>query len=147
MATTYSSTVLIQPGQNPVSLATVKSIPLNTHEKALVRRDEAIKRKEYLKALETDARNIVSGFQEAKDFGEQAMALHRKFKDVLEEMRPVFERVRDGFAHLHKGEKVMGETTGEAWAQKHLGITYNWLCRCLCWSQPPSATGSQGFKR
>lgn len=120
-----------ETGQNPGSPATVNSIPLNPAERALVKRDEARKRKAYLKALESDARKIVSGCQEARDISEQATALHRKFKDVVEEMRPVFERVREGFAHLRKGETVMGETTGDAWAQKHLGITYNWLCRCL----------------
>ena len=131
MATTHNSTALTQTGQNPVSAATVKSIPLNANEKALVRKDEASKRKAYLKALEADARKIVSGCQEAREIGEQAKVLHRKFKDVVVEMRPVFERVREGFAHLRKGETVMGETTGDAWAQKHLCITYNWLCRCL----------------
>ena len=136
MATTHNSTALTQTGQNPVSLATVKSIPLTADEKVLVRKDEASKRKAYLKALEADAQTFVKGYQNAREIGEQAKALHRKFKDVVEEMRPVFERVREGFAHLRKGETVMGETTGDAWAQKHLGITYNWLCRCL---NPPKA--------
>jgi len=51
-------------------------------------------------------------------------------------MRPAFERVREGFAHLKKGETIMGERTGQAWADKHLGVTYDWLCRCL---NPPKA--------
>jgi len=136
MATTHNSTALTQTGQNPVSAATVKSIPLNANEKALVRKDEAGKRKAYLKALEGDARTFVKEYQNAKAINGEIIVLHRKFKDVVEEMRPVFERVRDGFAHLHKGERVMGEQTGKDWAKKHIGISYDWLCRCL---KPPKA--------
>ena len=119
-----------QTGQNPVSSPTEKS------GKALVRRNKSKKRKEYLKSLEADAQAVVKGFQRAKTINDQAIVLHRKFKAVVVEMRPVFERVRYGFAHLRKGETVMGEQTGTAWANKHLGVTYDWLCRCL---NPPKA--------
>jgi predicted metal-dependent hydrolase len=120
MATAHGNTALTQTGQNPVSVATVNTIPLNAGEKALVRKDEASKRRAHLKALEEDAQTFVTGYHTAKAINDEATVLHRKFKDVVEEMRPVFERVRDGFAPLHKGETVMGETTGEAWARKHL---------------------------
>jgi|SRR5208337_2755895 len=127
---------LTQTGQNPVSAATVKSIPLNGSEKALVSRDKDTKRKAYLKTLEADAQAFVDGYQVAKAINDEVNVLHRKFKDLVEELRPVFERVRDGFAHLKKGETVMGERTGPAWANKYLGVTYDWLCRCL---NPPKA--------
>jgi len=130
------SKALTQTGQNPVSAATVNSIPLNDGEKALVRRDKDVKRKAYLKTLEADAQAIVDGYRDANKINDEVSVLHRKFKDLVEEMRPVFERVRDGFAHLKEGETVMGERTGPAWAEKHLGVTYNWLCRCL---NPPKA--------
>jgi hypothetical protein len=125
-----------QTGQNPVSAATVKSVRLNAAEKGLVRKDERTKRKEYLKSLEADAQTFLKGFQTAKAINEEANVLHRKFKDVVEEMRPVFERVRYGFAHLKKGETVMGERTGTVWAERYIGISYDWLCRCL---NPPRA--------
>jgi len=56
---------------------------------------------------------------------------------VVEEMRPVFERVRFGFAHLRKGETVMGERNGPAWAKRYIGLSYDWLCRRL---NPPKGT-------
>jgi hypothetical protein len=96
------------------------------------------KRKAYLRTLEEDAKTFVKGFQEAKAVNAEAAVLHRKFKDVVAEMRPVFVRVKNGFAHLHKGETVMGERTGPAWAKKYIGITYDWLCRCL--NPPKSGT-------
>lgn len=126
-----SPTTQTQTGQNPVSPATVKSIPLNAAEKALVRKDEAKKRKAYLNTLETDAQMLVKGYQAAEAIYDEATTLHRNFKAVVEEMRPVFERVRHGFAHLHKGETIMGERTGKAWAERYLGVTYDWLRRCL----------------
>jgi hypothetical protein len=125
-----------QTGQNPVSSATVKTVRLTNGEKAYVRRHESEKRREYLKSLETDAQAFVKGFQAAKALNDEANVLHRKFKDMVEQMRPVFERVRYGFAHLKKGETVMGERTGPAWADRYLGVTYDWLCRCL---NPPKA--------
>jgi hypothetical protein len=125
-----------QTGQNAVSAATVKSIRLNNAEQAHVRKDRSAKRKEYLKALEADAQALVKGFLTAKSINEEAIVLHRKFKDVVEEMRPVFERVRYGFAHLKKGETVMGERTGTAWATRYIGLGYDYLCRCL---NPPKA--------
>jgi hypothetical protein len=125
-----------QTGQNPVSAVTVKSVRLTNGEKALVRKDKSTKRKEYLKSLEADAQTFVKGFQAAKAINDEANVLHRKFKDVVEEMRPVFERVRYGFAHLKRGETVMGERMGPAWAERYLGVTYDWLCRCL---NPPKA--------
>jgi hypothetical protein len=126
-----------QTGQNPVSAATVKSVRLNNAEKTLVRKDENRKRKDYLKSLEADAQAFVKGFQTAKAINDEANVLHRKFKDVVAEMRPVFERVRYGFAHLKRGETVMGERTGPAWAKRYIGLSYNWLCRCL---NPPKGT-------
>jgi hypothetical protein len=120
-----------QTGQNPVSAATVKSVRLTNGEKADVRKHESAKRREYLQSLEADAQTFVKGFQAAKAINDEANVLHRKFKAVVEEMRPVFERVRYGFAHLKKGETVMGERTGPAWAGRYLGVTYDWLCRCL----------------
>ncbi len=127
---------LTQTGQNPVSAATVKSIPLNGSEKALVRKDKDTQRNVYLKTLEADAQAFVDGYRAAKAINDEVNVLHRKFKDLVEELRPIFERVRDGFAHLKKGETVMGERTGPAWANKYLGVTYDWLCRCL---NPPKA--------
>lgn len=125
-----------QTGQNPVSTVTVKSVRLTNDEKAAVRKDDSTKRIEYLKSLEADAQAFVKGFQTAKAINDEATALHCKFKDVVENIRPVFERVRYGFAHLKKGETVMGERTGPAWAKKHIGLSYDWLCRCL---NPPKA--------
>ena len=126
----------IQTAQNPVSPATVESIRLNDGERALARRDEARKRKKYLLSLEAYAKTFVKGYHTAKAINDEVTVLHRKFNDVVEEMRPVFERVKYGFAHLHKGETVMGERTGTEWAKKHIGISYDWLCRCL---KPPKA--------
>jgi len=111
-------------------------VRLTNGEKASVRKDNNTRRKEYLKSVEADAQTFVNGFQAAKAINDEANVLHRKFKEVVEEMRPVFERVRYGFAHLKKGESVMGERTGHAWADKHVGVTYDWLCRCL---NPPKA--------
>jgi hypothetical protein len=125
-----------QTGQNPVSTATVKSVRLTNGEKALARKDENTKRKQYLKSLEADAQAFVKGFQTAKAISAEANVLHRKFKDVVEEMRPTFERVRYGFAHLKKDETVMGERTGPEWAKRYTGVSYDWLCRCL---NPPKA--------
>src|SRR5208337_4638750 len=70
-----------QTGQNPVSSPTEKS------EKAVARRNKSKKRKEYLKSLEADAQAVVKGFQTAKAINDQAIVLHRKFKDVVTEMR------------------------------------------------------------
>lgn len=120
-----------QTGQNPVSSPTVGSIRLNSDEKSHARRDANEKRKEVLKSLEADAREFVNGFQTAKAINDEAQVLHHKFKDVVTEMRPVFERIREGFAHLRKGETIMGERTGQGWAEKHVGVSYDWLCRCL----------------
>jgi hypothetical protein len=125
-----------ETGQNPVSATTVKSIRLNDGEKALAKKDKDSKRKAYLKSLEADAQTFVKGFQTAKAINDEANVLHRKFKDVVEEMRPVFERVKYGFAHLKKGETVMEERTGPAWGKRYVGVTYDWLCRCL---NPPKA--------
>jgi len=120
-----------QTGQNPVSSATVKPSRRNGSEKSVARKDKSKERKEYLKTLEADAQAFVDCYRAAKKISDDVNVLHRKFGDLVESMRPVFERVRDGFAHLKKGEMVMGERTGPAWASKHLGVTYDWLCRCL----------------
>jgi hypothetical protein len=111
-----------QTGRNPV-LAIVKSVRPNNAEKALVSKDRSAKRKGYLKSLEADAQALIKGFQTAKAISAEASVLHRKFKDVVEEMRPLFERVRFGFAHLRKGETVMGERTGTAWAERYVGLS------------------------
>lgn len=126
-----STTENRQTRQNPVSSPTVRSIRLNSDEKSCARKDTSDKRKEVLKSLEADARAFVNGFQTARAVNEEAQVLHRKFKDVVTKMRPVFERVREGFAHLKKGETIMGERTAEAWATKYIGVSYDWLCRCL----------------
>lgn len=120
-----------QTGQNPVSTATVKTVRLTNAEKALARKDKSAKRKEELKSLESDAQTFVKGFETAKTINGEITALHRKFKDVVESLRPVFERVRHGFAHLKKGETIMGERTGPEWAKRYVGVSYDWLCRCL----------------
>jgi hypothetical protein len=120
-----------QTGQNPVSLATVKVRQRNSSEKSVGSKGKSKKRKKYLESLEADARTFVKGFKEARGIDIKAKVLHRKFKDVVTEMRPVFQRVRKGFAHLRKDETVMGERTGSAWAERHIGVTYDWLCRCL----------------
>jgi len=126
-----------QTGQNPVSAAVVKSGRLDTTEGSVARKDKNKDRSDYLKVLETDAKNFVEGFQKAKAISDEAIVLHRKFKDLVKGMRPVFERVRFGFAHLRKGETVMGERTGPAWAKRYIGLTYDHLCRCL---HPPKGT-------
>jgi hypothetical protein len=113
-----------QTGQNPVSSATG-------------RQDKSKKRKEYLTSLEADARAFVEGCQTAKAISDEAIVLHRRFRDVVEQMRPVFERVRTGFAHLRKDETIMGERTGPAWAMKYIGLSYDYLCRRL---NPPKGT-------
>ena len=123
-----------ETGQNPVSATTVKSIRLNDGEKALAKKDAHCKRKAYLKSLDADAQTFVEGYQTAKAINDEANVLHRKFKDIVEEVRPVFKRVQFGFAHLRKDEAVMGERTGSDWANKYIGVTYDWLCRCL---KPP----------
>jgi hypothetical protein len=120
-----------QTGQNPVSSATVKFSRRNGSDKSVTRKSNTKERKEYLKALEADARAFVIGFRRAKGIDKQTKVVHRKFKDVVTEMLPVFVRVRFGFAHLRKGETVMGERTGTAWAERYIGLSYYWLCRCL----------------
>jgi hypothetical protein len=122
-----------QTGQNPVSSSVA---PRRNGFKSPAGKDKSQNRKEYLRSLEADAQAFVKGFQRAKMIGAEANALHRKFKDVVESLRPVFERVRFGFAHLKKDETVMGERTGPEWAKRYIGISYDWLCRCL---NPPKA--------
>ncbi len=125
-----------QTGQNPVS--SVKPSRRNGSENSVARKGKTKERKEYLKTLEADAQEFVDGYRAAEKINEDVNVLHRKFKELVEAMRPVFERVRYGFAHLKKGETVMGERTGPAWASKHLGVTYDWLCRCL--NRPKAGT-------
>ena len=120
-----------QTGQNPVLSA------IGRPGKPTARQDKSEKRKEYVTSLEADAQAVVEGCQSAKAIRDGAIVLHRKFKDVVEQMRPAFERVRVGFAHLRKGETVMGERTGTAWAEKYIGLSYDYLCRCL---NPPKDT-------
>ena len=76
-----------QTGQNPVSSATVK------FGGSVARKETNKKRKEQLESLEADAQACVKGFQRAKAINDEAIVLHRKFKEVIAEMRPVFERV------------------------------------------------------
>jgi hypothetical protein len=132
-----------QTGQNPVSSAT--AYRRNSSEKSGARKQKN-KRKKYLKSLEADARAFVKGFKEAEATAAEAKVLHRKFKDVVTEMRPIFERIRYGFAHLRKGETVMGERTGSAWAPRCIGVTYDWLCRCLSRSTPGTLLFTDGTK-
>jgi hypothetical protein len=132
-----------QTGQNPVSSA--MAYRRNSSEKSGGRKQKN-KRKKYLKSLEADARAFVKGFKKAKSIDAGARALHRKFKDVVTEMCPVFHRIRYGFAHLRKGETVMGERTGSAWAERYLGVTYDWLCRCLNRSTPGTLLLTDGTK-
>ena len=135
-----------QTGQNPVSQATVKSVRLTIAERAAVEKDKSAQRKEHLKFLEADAQAFVKDFQTAKGVNNDANTLHRKFKELVQQMRPVFERVREGFAHLKKGETIMGEETGPAWADKYLGVTYDWLCRCLNTPQAGTLLLTDGTK-
>jgi hypothetical protein len=130
-----------QTGQNPVSSSTV-----NGSQESAAKKGKNKKRKKYLKSLEADAQSFVTGFQRAKAIDAEAAVLHRKFKDVLEEMCPVFERVRYGFAHLRKDETVMGERTGSAWADRYIGVTYDWLCRCLTRSKGGTLLLTDGTK-
>jgi len=119
-----------QTGQNPVS-ASGNVGQKNESAKSKSRKDKNKEHKEYLKALEADAQSFVKGFHTVKTLDDQAKILHRRFDDLVREMRPVLERVRFGFAHLKKGETVMGERTGPAWAKKYIGLSYDWLCRRL----------------
>jgi len=124
-----SNTAIVKTGQNFVSTATVDSIRLSREQDGRLRKLEMYK----LRAeIEAAAREVVAACQQIKTVEDEAKALHRKFKDVVEEMRPAFEKVRYGFAHLKTAQKIMGESSGEAWAQKYLGgYSYDWMCRLL----------------
>ena len=127
-----SPEVAIQTVQNPASSATVDNIHLSPAELEHARKRTARERWEELKALEADAQAVVKHCAEARGIVAEAHALHRKFKDVVEDMRPELERVRKGFAHLRKGERIMDARNGKEWAAKYLGgVTYDWLGRCL----------------
>ena len=129
MAKKQNNMAIVKTRQNLVSTATVDSIRLSREQDERVRKLEMYK----LRAeIEAAAREVVAACQQIKTVEDEAKVLHRKFKDVVEEIRPAFEKVRYGFAHLKTAQKIMGESSGKAWAQKYLGgYSYDWMCRLL----------------
>jgi hypothetical protein len=128
MAKNQNNMAIVKTGQNPVSVATIDNISLTAEERKRARKMEMYR----LRAeIEVAAQEIADKCGQIKQVEDEARVLHRRFKDLVEEMRPAFEKVRKGFAHLKGGQKIMGETSGEAWALKHLGYSYDWLCRLL----------------
>ncbi len=121
----------VSPKAEKVSKATTKSIRLNVDEKVRAQKDDAKQRKEWLRGVESNAKRLVKNIEEAKALVEQAQLLHRKFKDAVSESLPLLENVRYGFAHLRKGESIMGETTGPAWSLRYLNVSYDYLCRVI----------------
>jgi len=95
------------------------------------RKDEAKQRKQWLRGVESDAKRLVKNIEDAKALVEQAHVLHRKFEDTVRESLPLLENVRYGFAHLRKGESIMGETKGDPWSLRYLNVTYDYLCRVI----------------
>ena len=100
----------VSPKAEKVSKATTKSIRLNPDQKERAQKDDAKQRKEWLRGVESNAKRLVKNIEEAKALVEPAQVLHRKFKDTVSESLPLLENVRYGFAHLRKGDSIMGET-------------------------------------
>lgn len=121
---------LVQTDKMSVSFSTVESIGLNSDQKERVKKDKRENRRVELSAMESQAKRIVKEMSEIRN---ESQAFASKMKDKVREMYPLFENVRYGFAHLHikEGETIMGETTGEEWSPKYLGITYRHLCRLM----------------
>lgn len=114
-----------------LSKATSDSIHLNADQKERAKKDDAERRSKWLRGIESNAKRLVKNIEEAKTFVEQAHALHRKFKDTVSESLPLLENVRYGFAHIRKGESIMGEATGDAWSRRYLNVSYDYLCRVI----------------
>jgi hypothetical protein len=113
------------------SKATVKVVRLSADEKQLAKKDEAEQRKEYLQGIESNAKRLIKGMEEAVATGEQISALRVKFVDTVRELLPLFENVQDGFRHLRKGESIMGETTAKEWSLRYIKVTYQHLARVI----------------
>lgn len=113
----------------------VNSIGLNEEQKERSRKDKERlakqQRKDELKALADDAKELAKQINEARKTYLEIQSASVTFKGQIEKVRPLAERVLYGFKHLKDGENIDGYTTATEWAKGTLGISYEWLRRCL----------------
>lgn len=145
MSKEQNSMAIVKTGQNPLLKGpTVDTISITREERA---RANKIEMYQHRAEVEAAAQEVAAACKQIKVVEGEAKVLHRKFHTLVKEMRPAFEKVRKGFAHLEKGQKIMGESTGEAWAHRYLGgYTYDWLCRLLSRAKSGDLLMTEGVK-
>lgn len=119
--------------------ATVKSVRLtkdeHTRAKADAERKEKAERKKFVTDAEAAAKMVEKSYKQLLDLNEQNRSIYRKFAEVVEDMRPQLEIVRNFFAHRKQGDLLLGYSTGDEWSHAVLNTSYRHLCRCL---NPPA---------
>jgi hypothetical protein len=109
--------------------ATVKTVTLTKDEQERCNKHKANQRKEELKAIEGNAKHLVKLAEKIVAGQKDLLQRYGAIKILYEEAKPLVENVMQGFAHLRKGEKIMGHTTAAEWAKAEMGCTYEWLRR------------------
>lgn len=102
---------------------------LTKDEQARCNKHKANQRKEELKAIEDNAKHLVKLADKIVAGQKDLLQRYGAIKILYEEAKPLVESVLYGFAHLPKGEKIMGHTKAAEWAKAEMGCTYEWLRR------------------
>jgi hypothetical protein len=113
----------------------INNINLNEEEKARGRKHDATlaaqERHRELQSLAADAKDLAKHINAARKMYLTIQSSVATFKSEITEIRPLAERVLAGFRYLKSGESIDGYTTATEWAKGTLGISYEWLRRCL----------------
>jgi hypothetical protein len=129
-----------------VSQATTKSIRLTKKEKERAREEDEklakAERKKFIAEAAAASKQVEKHYkqlhvinQEFLDlcgkFVTDGQVLHRKFKDVVAEMRPQIDVVVNFFAHKPKGATLLGYNSKDEWSLGILGVTARRLDQVL----------------
>jgi hypothetical protein len=107
--------------------ATVKTVPLTKNERERCNKDRDARRNEELRTVEGNAKRLAKIWKDAEKVGSEILQRRMTMAALYKEAHPLVDNVLDGFAHLRKGEQIMGHTTAAAWAKDTLGCTYERL--------------------
>ena len=107
--------------------ATVKTVPLTKDERERCNKDKDTRRNEELRTVEGNAKRLAKIWKDAEKVGGEILQRRMTMAALYKEAHPLVDNVLDCFAHLRKGEQIMGHTTAASWAKDMLGCTYERL--------------------